>query len=233
MTYYRLINVHIHSLNSFEYEICRKLGLRAYFAPLAVPVSKYCYNNVQKFDRFTVLFYAPRYQKGVDFLTYIVPKFLSAHSDAKFVVLGSGYQDQYVRQLLLRFPKNVSWVKRITSPTYERFLSKVSVYLNLSRYETFGVLILDSFAAGTPVIAFNIPGASQDIMWNYKLGFVVDPFDLDGIIKRLSLVYDLWKNRPEDYRDLCLRCRRVAEKFDVSRIAPIWVKMFEEASNDV
>jgi glycosyltransferase involved in cell wall biosynthesis len=236
LLYYKsLRKVHIHLLNSFEYEMCKRIfGHRAHYAPLSVPVNEYSLNSISgKFEKFTVLFYALRYQKGVDLLLHVATEIFRQNENIRFVILGSDPQEKYVRRLISRYPKKVIHIKHISSSSMKKLLSKVHVYLNLSRYETFGVLMLECLAAGTPVVTFDIPGVAQDVLKIHGVGYIVKPFNLSDVTKSVSAIYNLWRKYPKAYESHCFNCKKVAKKMDSLIVADYWTKMFKEVINNV
>ena len=85
--------------------------------------------------------------------------------------------------------------------------------------EAFGLTIIESLAAGTPVIAFS-HGSLPEIIQNEKTGFLVD--SIDQAVEAISKIDDI--SREE--------CRRQAvERFDVSIMAANYVKVYESLLN--
>lgn len=68
--------------------------------------------------------------------------------------------------------------------------------LSLSRFDTFGLVPLESMACGVPVVALNVAGY-REIILNNKTGFLVD-FDPREIADKI--IYLL--NNPEEARDM-------------------------------
>ena len=87
--------------------------------------------------------------------------------------------------------------------------------------EPFGLVMIESLAAGTPVIALR-RGSVPEILEDGVTGFICD--DLDGLI---DAVGRLGRIDPED-------CRTAARRFSAERMADRYVAVFDELlANDV
>jgi len=81
--------------------------------------------------------------------------------------------------------------------------------------EAFGLTVVESLAAGTPVIAFK-NGSLPEIIDDGKTGFLVD--DIDQAVEAIGKIDSI--SRQE--------CRRQAvERFDASIMAKNYVKVYE------
>ena len=83
-----------------------------------------------------------------------------------------------------RIPKNirpefkiVSWTQnpseRLSEAALTKIYSESLVTLSLSRFDTFGLVPLESMACGTPVIALNVAGYKETVI-NGKTGYLTD-----------------------------------------------------------
>ncbi|HOQ72179.1 MAG TPA: glycosyltransferase, partial [Smithellaceae bacterium] len=64
------------------------------------------------------------------------------------------------------------------------------LYVMLSRFDTFGMVVLEAMAAGLPVMVSSHVGA-KDLVVQNENGFVVDdPSDHDNVVSRLQALMD-------------------------------------------
>lgn len=86
--------------------------------------------------------------------------------------------------------KFVTWKKdnnrRITEKELAKIYETSYVTMCMSRFETFGLIPLESMACGTPVIATNIGGHRESVV-NNVTGFLVDP-DPKEIFEKINLI---------------------------------------------
>lgn len=82
--------------------------------------------------------------------------------------------------------------------------------------EPFGLGIVEAFACGTPVIAYN-RGSMPELIKNGETGFVVD--GIDGAVDALKKIDTISRKR----------CREVAEKhYSAERMADEYIKVYEK-----
>lgn len=88
--------------------------------------------------------------------------------------------------------KMLAWRKendeRMSDPEVAEIYSESLVTLSLSKYDTFGLVPLESMACGTPVVALNVAGY-RETMLSEKTGFLVD-FDSRQIADKINLFLD-------------------------------------------
>lgn len=92
--------------------------------------------------------------------------------------------------------------QRITDQELVQMYSESIATLSLSRYDTFGLVPLESMACNTPVIALNVAGYRETII-NDKNGYLVD-FDPQEIADRIEYLID----NPEEVERLGKEGRR-------------------------
>lgn len=90
-----------------------------------------------------------------------------------------------------------------------------------SRYEGFGLPLLESMACGTPVVTCNnssLPEVGGDV------AIYVDPDDIDGISKCM----ERFENREYDYESLQNRCEEQAHKFSWRKCAEQTARIYQD-----
>jgi len=213
-----------HALNTSEYNLLKSLGLRCYYLPLGVDTK--LFNQAPKNSKFTVVFVGPRYAKGVDMLMKMLPRVLRNAADIKFLLTGRGFLDQHFMSLKSAFSDNVEVYEWLKQEEFAKLLSSSHILLFPSRYEAFGLVVLEALSSGMPVFCFDIPGAAKDIIKKYRSGAVANPFNIDELTDNILRSYEMWKNEPEDFEQLSSSCRNVALRFDWSIIANAFDEMF-------
>jgi glycosyltransferase involved in cell wall biosynthesis len=79
--------------------------------------------------------------------------------DSELVLLGDGPARSSVEQLIARrgFAGRVRLMGRVSDEDLHRWFRTARVVVSMSRHESFGLTILEALAAGTPVVASDIP----------------------------------------------------------------------------
>jgi glycosyltransferase involved in cell wall biosynthesis len=129
--------------------------------------------------------------------------------------------------------KNISLIKRV------ELLQNSKLFLFPIQWEEpFGLVMIESMACGTPVVAF-ARGSVPEVIKDGETGFIVNPSDddirgdfiikktgIEGLCEAVERIYSM----PEDqYRKMRRACREHVEKnFTVERMVDEYEKVYEE-----
>lgn len=114
-------------------------------------------------------------QKGMDTLIEAVPMILRSYPETKFIISGSGPE----RQPVIDYANEIGvahaciFLNSLSRPEYIDLLRVADVVAIPSRNEPFGIVILEAWAAGKPVVA-TTAGGPRDFVWNEVNGMLVD-----------------------------------------------------------
>jgi len=106
-------------------------------------------------------------------------------------------------------------------------MSRCHILLFPSKLETWGRIVVESLASGTPVIGFDIPGAMRDVVKRFKCGYVIKPFSYRQFLKAIINAYILYKFRPEEYIKISRKCRRVGMYYDIEAMSRRFVNVLK------
>ena len=99
-----------------------------------------------------------------------------------------------------------------------------SIFVLPSRFEGFGLVLIEAMACGVPVIAFDCENGPRSIITDGVDGFLIPPFDLDAYAEKILLL-----TQNEALRKLMgENARRTAALYDIDIIGRQWVKLFDE-----
>ena len=117
----------------------------------------------------------------------------------------------------LKEDANVSYVGMLQRDELYRVMSQAQGLLFTSRWEEpFGLVLAESLAAGTPVIAWRY-GAAPEIINEGETGFLVPSMDLDGAAKTV-------RRLPELDRTQCRR--QVEARFHLDKMVDGYVDYY-------
>jgi len=95
--------------------------------------------------------------------------------------------------------------------------------------ESFGLVMIEAMACGTPVIAYN-RGSVSEVVEDGVTGFVCPPNDKDALVEAIQKINEMPK---EDYSKMRRNCRkRVEEQFTVKIMVNNYEKVFEKVIID-
>jgi glycosyltransferase involved in cell wall biosynthesis len=214
-----------HALNTNDYVILNRMGFNSYYIPLGVDTS--LFKPGAKREEFSVVFVSPRFQKGVDLLIKIVPAVLKKAPNIKFILTGIGLLDNYFKALKDSFTSNVEVYEQLPRDKFVEIFSSSHLLLFPSRWESFGLVVVEALSSGMPVVAFDIPGAPRDVLINGITGSVVKPFDVGAMVGEVLKYYKIWEDNPDEFARISDNCRHRALNFDWNIIAYHFDKMFK------
>ena len=92
-----------------------------------------------------------------------------------------------------------------------------------SRYEGWGLVLVEAMSCGLPCVSFDCPYGPSDIIRDGEDGFLVE----NGNIQQLAEKMELLINNKELRERLGVRARLNAARFTSDNIMPQWTKLFE------
>lgn len=141
---------------------------------------------------------------------------LRRQRDVRLIVVGDGPDRQLPAQRLK--PSDLAAVElrgRVPNDELAGAYQQAQVYVAPSLGgESFGIVLLEAMAAGTPVVASDIPGY-RAVLEGGRYGRLVTPRDPAGLAEAIGATLD----EPDVTRALVDRARRHAETFDWPLVA--------------
>jgi glycosyltransferase involved in cell wall biosynthesis len=162
--------------------------------------------------------------KGYDRLIPAFAPVARAHPDWKLRVYGAGPARARLQRLIFEHGlyNNVHLMGRTARLGEE--LSKASLYALSSRYEGFGMVIIEAMSKGVPVVSFDCPRGPKEIISPGRDGLLVPNGDIDALsAAMLALIED-----EEERRRLGAAALEKARTFDLEVIGRQWDELFEQ-----
>ncbi|MGC9133365.1 MAG: glycosyltransferase family 4 protein [Nanopusillaceae archaeon] len=223
--------LYFHVLNSAQKLMYEKLGMKnVYLLPNFIETKYYPFPKEN--NEFIVLFLARfSLHKGIDILPKIINNVLSKNKEIKFVIVGSGekYYENIIKELENKYPSNIKYLGFISEEEKRRIISKASIYLLPSRYET-GVPTLaigEAIVSGLPFIGSNIIAFRDLLKYDKKFGYIVKDYDPKAFANKILEIYDFWKNNSKEYfESRKYISKRARELFDIEKIGNQFIQTF-------
>lgn len=116
-------------------------------------------------------------QKGVDYLLDIAEELKKIYVDFKLIIVGGGADFQYLKQEVddRSLSKNICCIGQTNN--VEKYYKKSNILISTSRWEGFGLNIVEAMAFGLPVVAFDNSGPREIINSN-NVGIIIPKYDI-------------------------------------------------------
>lgn len=135
-------------------------------------------------------------QKNLEVLIRAYAKFCKDNYkiNSKLIMIGRGYLTSELKRLSseLNVHEKIIWVPYVSK--INNYYKIFDVFCLTSQYEGFGLVLLEAFAFGLPIVAFR-SGAIPEIIQNNKTGYLVKFNDIDNFVCRLEDSLNPEKNK--------------------------------------
>jgi UDP-glucose:tetrahydrobiopterin glucosyltransferase len=147
---------------------------------------------------------------------------IARRAGKKLVLAGGIYNEAFFKKKIapaLKEDTNLSYLGMLQRDELYRVINQAQGLLFPSRWEEpFGLALVESLAAGTPVVAWK-RGASPEIINEGETGFLVPFLDLDGAVQAVQRLPELDR----------MECRRQVEtRFQLDRMVDEYIDYYHD-----
>ena len=159
-------------------------------------------------------------QKGTDLILKVWERFYSTHPGWTLKIVGDGPERTAMER----------WVEshHLTNIVFEGFKTNIVPYYQqakivciTSRFEGWGLVLVEGMAYSCIPIAFKSYAAVSDIIDDGVDGFVVKPYDIDGYVRCLSEI----ANDRQHLESMQEKAAEKAKRFSLDAIGRKWVEL--------
>lgn len=162
------------------------------------------------------------YQKGFDLLIEAWKLVVDKYPDWVLKIYGGGEKESYQLQIDgLGLGQNCV-LEEATAAIGEKY-AESSIFVLSSRYEGFGMVIVESMAYGVPCVSFTCPCGPRDIISHQHNGLLVENGNIEQLADQICY---LITNETERKR-MGHNARQDVRKFEIEPIAEQWRALFE------
>lgn len=169
------------------------------------------------------------YQKGFDLLLQAWSKIEKLYPDWQLAIFGDGDRTPYENQMkALGINDNSCHLNGPTSNIQQEYINS-SIFVFTSRFEGFGMVLVEAMACGLPVVSFNCPCGPKDIVKDGEDGLLVENGNIDLLASSLSRLMN-----DETLRQSMSKAGlKNVQRFNIEQIAEQWRLLFESLNVDI
>lgn len=181
--------------------------------------------NISQFKDRLRLLYVGRLEprRNIPFLFDVLKSLLDHNVTAELIMIGTGDEEycrnsfNYAEKLGVR--ENIYWVKKAEQRHLAFAYQNTEVFLLPTRYEIFGMVLLEAMYFGKPVITTR-NGGSEMLIENGKDGIILDGFDANEWSKEII------KSQTNNQMGESARNKIISE-FTWDKLCPIFIRAYE------
>ena len=162
-------------------------------------------------------------QKGFDLLIDSWKIVSEKYPDWSLSIYGDGMREELQAQIDNLHLNNNCKLEHTVSNITDKYLES-SIFVLSSRYEGFGMVIIEAMACGLPSIAFTCPCGPKDIIKNGTDGILVENGNIEKVAKKICYLIEHEEKRIEMGKN----ARRNVERFKMENIGMQWEKLFDD-----
>ena len=166
------------------------------------------------------------YQKGFDLLIESFALIADQCPEWHIDIFGSGDEENNLRSLLAQ--KNLEsriFIHPATDHIFEEFQNS-DFFVFSSRFEGWGLVLVEAMACGIPAISFRCDYGPEDIITDKIDGLLVPKEDINELGKNI-----LWMtNHLQECQDMGAQARKKALQFKKEFVIEQWIKIFSALS---
>ena len=160
-----------------------------------------------------------RLHKGFDLLIEGFRIFADKNKEWILDIVGEGVEEPMYRELI----KNYKLEDRIHIHPFtnhiQKYYSEAQVYVLSSRWEGFGLVLVEAMAHGLPVISSDLP-TSREIMGDFGMYFSIG--DVNGMARQMEQATNMdWQEKSE-------QALQIAARFNLETIINQWKQLIDE-----
>jgi glycosyltransferase involved in cell wall biosynthesis len=161
-------------------------------------------------------------QKGFDLLIEAWKVVFRKHPDWQLHIYGDGGLRESLQKQIDDAGMTKVCILKHNTPNIEQKYSASSIYALSSRFEGFGMVLIEAMSCGLPLVSFDCACGPKDIITPGEDGILVKSFDTDSMGEAInSLIED-----DEKRRVMGENAYRNSNRYKMEHIATSWNELF-------
>ncbi|WP_265717212.1 glycosyltransferase, partial [Providencia rustigianii] len=168
------------------------------------------------------------HQKGFDILISSWEIISKQYPNWKLRIVGSGEDEIKLKNMIMELSLNssVQIVPNTSNILAEYYTA--SYFILSSRFEGFGLVILEAQACGLPVISFDCDVGPSEIIQHNKSGWLCKPDDIQDLSLHIKNAIQLLELDYDMYNQFQKKSIINSNRFSMENILPLWIELLRK-----
>lgn len=166
------------------------------------------------------------YQKGYDLLIEAWKLIQDKYSDWSLHIYGSHDGDlgnyEQLNQTIDDFKISNIFLHQATNDVYSKY-TESDFYVMSSRFESFGLVLIEAMSCGLPVVSFDCHFGPRSIVDDGETGVLVPPSEINKLAEAICFMI----NHKDERIRMGRNAHEVVTKYKPERIISIWRKFYQ------
>ena len=191
------------------------------------PLTKYPTQQADPNNKVAISVGRYDFQKGFDMLIEAWVQVASKHPDWQLRIVGPGDNLLYQQQADNLGLKGAIQCMGVSDRVYDE-MAKASIYILSSRYEGFGLVLIEAMAVGLPCVAFACPAGPRDIISDHQDGILVEKNNVQKLAEAICYIIEHERERQE----YATQAKINSERYLIENIMQKWIALFKDVMGD-
>lgn len=218
-----VVTINSDDLKSFKEIGCSKVSVIPNPSSFpSISLDEVNINNTKKVLAIGRLTYQKNFHALIEAWQLLNDKTLGWHLE----IYGDGEDKDSLNDLIDKYKLENVFIKANTASLSEVYKQAAFLVMS-SRYEGFGMVLVEALSFGLPIISFDCPHGPSEIISNSVNGFLVE----DQNVEKLSQAMLRLIENPELKNELSQNALKSSYKYDINNIGQYWKDLFKDMVN--
>lgn len=162
-------------------------------------------------------------QKGFDILIDVWKKVNAKHPDWILEIYGEGSLRKKLQEKIDLLNLEDSLILKGNEKNIQSKYLENSIYVMSSRYEGFGMVLIEAMSCGLPLISFDCPCGPKDIIKDGENGFLVEFGNIEEMAEKINYLIENEEKRIE----MGKKSKELSCNYSEEKIMKQWKELFE------